>query len=300
LAAKNALLSESGDGRLSSAKRLDDPSPRRAGASHPKGRSAAEERRSRLTATGRRGHGNRGFGKLSPEWRNGKWWSRGETRASLVAALKVGGLSMKPLSFFAFLMGALASAGVASAQESAPSVIRQCGDKWAAAKAAGTMGDLTWAGFLSQCRAEMAVKDAVAARPGGVLPKTMSKQDTEVAAQAAEKSKLDLAAMKVKPPPSSGYAEIYLAKEGITKIMRDPDSAVFSDVFFVNDRKSAQGYYVPVVCGTVNGRNGFGGMTGPKHFVAVMSDLVHGVWLEGTTAQDVVAAEWNRFCAGSH
>jgi hypothetical protein len=146
------------------------------------------------------------------------------------------------------------------------------------------------------------MKDAVAARHGGVLPKTMSGQDTEVAAQAAitEKRKLDLAAMKVKPPPSSGDAEIYLAKEAITKMMRDPDSAVFSDVFFVNDRKSASGYYVPVVCGTVNGRNGFGGMTGPKHFVAVMSDLVQGLWLESTTAQRVVVAEWNRFCAGSH
>lgn len=111
------------------------------------------------------------------------------------------------------------------------------------------------------------MKDAVAARHGGVLPKTMSESDANVAAQAAikwkqkqaaENAKRDLEAMKVKPPPSSGYAEILLAKEAITKMMRDPDSAVFSDVFFVNDRKSATGYYVPVVCGSVNGRNGFG------------------------------------------
>jgi hypothetical protein len=34
-------------------------------------------------------------------------------------------------------------------------------------------------------------------------------------------------------------------------LLRDPDSAVFSDVFFVNDRKSATGYYMPVVCGSV-------------------------------------------------
>jgi hypothetical protein len=153
------------------------------------------------------------------------------------------------------------------------------------------------------------MNDAVAARHGGVLPKTMSKEDAEVAAQAAikwkakqaaEKTKRQMEAMKVKPPPSNGYGEIYLAKEAITKMMRDPDSAVFSDVFFVNDRKSETGYYVPVVCGTVNARNGFGGMTGPKHFVAAMSDLVQGLWLEGTTAQNVVAAEWSRFCAGQH
>ena len=82
--------------------------------------------------------------------------------------------------------------------------------------------------------------------------------------------------------------------------MRDPASAVFSDVFFVNDRQSENGYYVPVVCGTVNGKNGFGGMTGAKHFVAPMSDLVQGLWLEGTTAQNTVSTEWNRFCAGRH
>jgi|GEM_PF-2670436 len=153
------------------------------------------------------------------------------------------------------------------------------------------------------------MKDAVAARHGGTLPKTMSEADTKVAAlaatkwkakQAAEKTKRELDAMKVKPPPSSGYAEIYLAKEAITKMMRDPASAVFGDVFFVDDRKSPTGYYVPVVCGTVNGKNGFGGMTGQMHFVAVMSDVASGVWMEGTTPQNVFAPEWNRYCAGQH
>jgi hypothetical protein len=153
------------------------------------------------------------------------------------------------------------------------------------------------------------MRDAVAARHGGVLPNTMSKEDAEIAAQAAikwksklsaEKTKRDLTAMRVKPPPSSGSAEIYLAKDAITKMLRDPDSAVFSNVFFVNDRKSETGYYVPVVCGTVNARNGFGGKTGPQHFVAVMSDAIQGLWLEERTAQNIFAAEWNRFCAGSH
>lgn len=153
------------------------------------------------------------------------------------------------------------------------------------------------------------MKDVVAARHGGKLPKTMSKEDTEIAAQAAakwrakqaaEKTKRELDAMKVKPAPSNGYAEIAYAKEAITRMMRDPDSAVFGDVFFVNDRKSATGYYVPVVCGTVNGKNGFGGMTGQEHFVVVVSDAIQGMWIEGTTTQNVFAAEWNRFCAGRH
>jgi hypothetical protein len=73
----------------------------------------------------------------------------------------------------------------------------------------------------------------------------------------AEKNKRKLDAMKVKPPPSNGAAEIY-------------------------------------------GRNGFGGMTGQKHFVAIVSDVANGVWLEGTTPQNTLVAEWNRYCAGSH
>jgi hypothetical protein len=154
--------------------------------------------------------------------------------------------------------------------------------------------------------------DAVAARHGGVLPlptEPMSEQDMGIALKAAadwtkkqatQKTKLAMDAMKVKPAPSEGYGEIALAKESISKMLRDPSSAVFSDVFFVNDRKSETGYYVPTVCGTVNGKNGFGGMTGPKHFVAGISDVVSGVWMEGTTSRNVFASEWNRFCAGKH
>jgi hypothetical protein len=153
------------------------------------------------------------------------------------------------------------------------------------------------------------MKDAVAARHGGVTPKTLSKEDIDVSVKAAtewtakhtaEKNKRALDAMKVKPPPSNGYAEIAFAEASITKLMRDPESAVFGDVFFVNDRKSPTGYYVPVVCGSVNGKNGFGGMTGQMHFVAITSDVFSGIWMEETTPQNVFAPEWNRYCAGQH
>ena len=141
-----------------------------------------------------------------------------------------------------------------------------------------------------------------------VLPKTGTKEDIEAAAQAAikkkqaaeKKAKQELAALKVKPPPARGDAEVNLAKEAIRKVMREPSSAVFEDVFFVDDRKSETGDYVPVVCGTVNGRDEFGGMTGPRHFVALMDKQAQGLWLEGSTPQNLLASEWNRFCAGSH
>jgi hypothetical protein len=149
------------------------------------------------------------------------------------------------------------------------------------------------------------MRDAVMARHHGVMPETSSEADTKVMLDVskkwlAEKTKSKLDAMKVKPPPSSGFAEIMLAKEGITKMLRDPDSGVFDDVSFYNDRKSENGYYVPVVCGTVNARNGFGGMSGPKHFFAVVSDVASGVMLEGTTPQNVFAPQWNKYCAGPH
>jgi hypothetical protein len=146
-----------------------------------------------------------------------------------------------------------------------------------------------------------------------VSPKTETKEDMEAAAQAAkqaaekakkkqaaEKAKQELAVQKVEPPPATGKAEIYLAQEAIRKIMREPSSAVFEDVFFVNDRKSETGDYVPVVCGTVNGRAGSGRMTGSHHFVALMDKQAQALWLEGSTPQKVLAREWNRFCAGSH
>jgi TPR repeat protein len=66
------------------------------------------------------------------------------------------------LSLFVLIVG-FASIVAASAQESAPSVMKQCGDKWQAAKAAGTTGDVTWTQFLSGCRAEIAAQPASAA-----------------------------------------------------------------------------------------------------------------------------------------
>lgn len=57
---------------------------------------------------------------------------------------------------------ALAVAGLAPVQAQTPSVTKQCGDKWAAAKTAGTAAGLTWPKFLSQCRAELAAQPASA------------------------------------------------------------------------------------------------------------------------------------------
>src|SRR5580704_13392514 len=57
---------------------------------------------------------------------------------------------------------AFALAGLMPTQAQAQSVTKQCGDKWAAAKTAGTTGGLTWPKFLSQCRTELAAQPASA------------------------------------------------------------------------------------------------------------------------------------------
>lgn len=153
-----------------------------------------------------------------------------------------------------------------------------------------------------------AVKEALAARHGGRMPETMSAEDTKIAAQAAinwktkqiaTKTKQELEAMKVKPAPSGGAADVYIAKEVIKSALRDPDLAVFgADVFFANDRKM-NGYYVPVVCGSVNAKNGFGGMTGQKRFV-FFPTLEGRLVLEDSVADAIIVHHWNKMCAGKH
>jgi hypothetical protein len=52
---------------------------------------------------------------------------------------------------------------------SAESVIRQCGDQWKAARAAGTTRGTTWPQFLAQCRAQLSSRAAIAA-PAPQIP----------------------------------------------------------------------------------------------------------------------------------
>jgi hypothetical protein len=53
-------------------------------------------------------------------------------------------------------------AGIATGA-SAESVIKQCGDQWKAARAAGTTSGATWPQFLAQCRAQLSSPAAIPA-----------------------------------------------------------------------------------------------------------------------------------------
>lgn len=62
------------------------------------------------------------------------------------------------------------------------------------------------------------------------------------------------------------------AKDAVRYKLKDPESALFADLH--------QGDNEYFWCGTVNSRNGFGGMSGPKHFMVELlptSEFQNGI-----------------------
>jgi len=73
--------------------------------------------------------------------------------------------------FSAFFLAAVGLGAPASAQQN---IMKECGEKWQAAKAANKTGDLTWPQFLSKCRAEASAGAArPSAAPGLVFPRAI-------------------------------------------------------------------------------------------------------------------------------
>jgi len=62
------------------------------------------------------------------------------------------------------------------------------------------------------------------------------------------------------PPDDVGFEIV--AKDQVKARLRDPASAEFTNVRIV--RRNGR----TAICGYVNSRNGFGGMTGPQRFIA--------------------------------
>jgi hypothetical protein len=72
----------------------------------------------------------------------------------------------------------------------------------------------------------------------------------------------------------------------VTAMLKDPASGRFGIVFHGRGKS---------VCGTINARNGFGGMTGQKAFVRVGNALP---MFEDSWNESFVTA-WNKYCAGA-
>lgn len=89
--------------------------------------------------------------------------------------------------------------------------------------------------------------------------------------------------------PSAGeeYAWKEAAKDVVRAKLRDPESAEFTSmkVYPETDDRAT------IICGYVNSRNGFGGMTGPQRFIAGGTVMLEE---EFTAAQMTIA--WTKFC----
>lgn len=92
---------------------------------------------------------------------------------------------------------------------------------------------------------------------------------------------------KVQPEMSRADKEFYMteaSKDGVRARLKDPKSAKFKDVYYMD-------HVTPVICGKVNSRNGFGGMSGFQHFLARGEVLV----LFEKEADDF-GDTWNKLC----
>lgn len=77
----------------------------------------------------------------------------------------------------------------------------------------------------------------------------------------------------------------------VRPMLRDPDSAVFSDLraFPASDNGGLR------VCGMVNSRNGFGGMTGPQRFIVGQSIKL----FDEDEDPQIMDTAWIAFCPPS-
>lgn len=78
-----------------------------------------------------------------------------------------------------------------------------------------------------------------------------------------------------------------VAEELIKPLLRDPDSAVFSGIIFHAETATTSA----IVCGYVNSKNGFGGMTGPQRFITGGTII-----LEEQVGKANMDVAWSRFC----
>ncbi len=117
--------------------------------------------------------------------------------------------------------------------------------------------------------------------------------------KAAEKQVTDRAAStedQDKATPDNPYADemkqmawILTGKDTVKAKLKDPESADFRNVRFFS------GGGIPVACGEVNAKNGFGGYNGFERFIATGPE---GAFLESEVS-DGIGKVWNRFCVAA-
>ena len=89
------------------------------------------------------------------------------------------------------------------------------------------------------------------------------------------------------PLPTDDVTWRLVAERVVKERLRDPDSAEFSNMKVSPPTDDSPA----IICGYVNSKNGFGGMTGPQRFIAGGTVLIE----EQVTAEQMQIA-WSRFC----
>ncbi len=87
---------------------------------------------------------------------------------------------------------------------------------------------------------------------------------------------------------------IVVTQDHVKSRLRDPDSAKFRNVAFRVFDKLEKGP-VPVVCGEVSSKNGYGGYSGYQGFIGSGKVLLY---LEKDFAAGEFATSWNLMCKG--
>lgn len=85
------------------------------------------------------------------------------------------------------------------------------------------------------------------------------------------------------------------AEKLVRRQLRDPESAIFSEVYVVGPNADGDA----VVCGAVNSKNGFGGMAGSQRFIAGPTVILKGpneVFLEERVGKELMDLEWAKTC----
>lgn len=114
-------------------------------------------------------------------------------------------------------MFSLTGVGAASAE----SVMKQCGDEWKAAKAAGTTGGQTWQEFLKTCKAQKA--GAAAPAPAAAAPAAAPAPAPAPAAAPAKPAPMKPAPKAAAAPTGAGE----FASEGEAKARCPSDTVVW-------------------------------------------------------------------------
>lgn len=122
--------------------------------------------------------------------------------------------------------------------------------------------------------------------------KTYASSKTTSTARAASSAKAKPASNKAMFLADKTRALAWMEKDksSVKALLKDPDSAKFDRVYisFMND--------FPVTCGKVNAKNGFGGYTGFKEFVAAQSAGISVVRGDGQMVDSEFVKVWDAAC----